>query len=245
MVTGASRGIGRAIAQRLATHGCKVAINFNSSAHAANELVQAIARTGGQAVAFHADVSDPAQLTEMVSSVRRSFGEIDILINNAGFVRDRLLLRMTESDWTDVWNADFDGSFRLSELVLPGMAQRGWGRVVNISSVVGIAGNAGQANYAAAKGAIVGMTRDLAVAYAKSAVTVNCIAPGYIHTDATAALDDQYRRAWLEQVPMGRWGDAEEIAAVVGFLASDDASYITGRCIVVDGGLLASDAASA
>jgi 3-oxoacyl-[acyl-carrier protein] reductase len=240
LVTGASRGIGRAIARHLADSGAAVGINFNTSAGPAAELRDEIRSSGGRAATVQADVSRPEDLTAMLGTVAEELGQVDILVNNAGFVRDRLLLRMSEQDWDAVWATDYLGAARLARSVLPTMKSTGWGRIINIASVVGLAGNAGQANYAAAKGAMIGFTRDLAVSAAGKGVTVNCVAPGYIDTDATAVMDQQHKDAWLKQIPIGRWGDVEEIAAVVRFLASREASYVTGQCIIVDGGLLLS-----
>lgn len=238
LVTGASRGIGWATARRLACDGAAVVINYKSSPEPAIALAAEITALGGRARAVEADVADSPQLSSMLEEITTSLGPVDILVNNAGFVRDRLMLRMSEADWDSVWDTDYAGAAWLARAVLPGMNERGWGRVINIASIVGIAGNAGQANYAAAKGAIIGLTRDLAAGVAASGVTVNCVAPGYISTDATAAMADQHKDAWLNQIPMGRRGDVEEIASVLSFLASDAASYMTGQCIIVDGGLL-------
>lgn len=239
LITGASRGIGRATAIRLAADGIAVAINYNLSRAAAEAIVIGITKEGGTAMAFQGDVSLEGERATLVQAVGERLGPIDILVNNAGFVRDRLVLRMTKEDWTDVWQTDYSASAKLARALLPAMAQRGWGRIINVASIVGLAGNAGQANYAAAKGAIIGLTQDLAPAHARSGVTINSVAPGYIDTDATAAMDQQYRDAWLLQVPMGRWGNPEEVASVIAFLAGPDSSYITGQCIIVDGGLLA------
>lgn len=238
LITGASRGIGRSVARRLAQAGASVAINYNSSSESAEALEAEIARTGTQTLTVKADVSSDQERQALLETVEERLGPIDILVNNAGFVRDRLLLRMTEDDWSAVWATDYAGSAWLCRAVLPEMRDRGWGRIVNVTSIVGMAGNAGQANYAAAKGALIGLTKDLAGDAARHGVTVNCVSPGYINTDATAALTEQYREAWLEQVPMGRRGEPEEIAGIICFLAGPEASYITGQCIVVDGGLL-------
>lgn len=240
LVTGASRGIGRATAIQLAEENARVAINYNSSREPALELERNIRERDGEAWTFQADVSKQQDLSRMLEEVTTQLGEVDILVNNAGFVRDRVLLRMSTDDWNAVWATDFTGAAALARAVLPSMKRRGWGRVINIASVVGIAGNAGQANYAAAKGAIIGFTQDLAPVVARDGVTVNCVAPGYIDTDATAGMEEQYKERWLRQIPVGRWGRAEEIASVIRFLASPEASYITGQCIVVDGGLLIS-----
>lgn len=238
LVTGASRGIGRATARRLAELGASVAVNYHASAAPAVELRDAIRVAGGRALALQADVADPAQVHGMLESITADLGTIDILVNNAGFVRDRLLLRMTDQDWDDVWATDYGGAALLARSVLPGMVERGWGRIVNVASVVGMVGNAGQANYAAAKGAMIGLTKDLSTKAARHNVTVNCVAPGYIATDATAALEREHREAWLKQIPMGRWGEPEDVAAAIAFLATPASAYITGQVLVVDGGML-------
>jgi 3-oxoacyl-[acyl-carrier protein] reductase len=238
LVTGASRGIGRRTAEKLYALGAAVALNYNASSEPAMMMAASIRQHGGRALPIQADVSDPKQCEAMINVVEHELGPIDILINNAGFVRDRLLLRMSVEDWDAVWATDFQGSAGLARLVMRGMIERNWGRVVNVASIVGLVGNAGQANYAAAKGAMIGLTKDLSTEAAKHNVTVNCVIPGYIATDATAALEKEHQDAWLAQIPMGRWGEPEEVAGAIVFLAGHDASYITGQSLVIDGGML-------
>ncbi len=239
LITGASRGIGRACASLLAAHGVPVAINYRNAEGDATRLVEEIAASGGTAVALRGDVADPDQAMRLVDQADSKLGDIGILINNAGITRDRLLLQMTVEDWDATWCTDLAGSRAVARRALHSMVPRGSGRIINLSSVVGSTGNAGQANYAAAKSAVTGLTRQLAVEAAPGGVTVNCVVPGFITTDATAHLTGPQREAWLERIPMGRAAIAEEVAAMVVFLASDQAAYVTGQCIAVDGGLLA------
>ena len=239
LVTGASRGIGRVVALGLAAHGLPVAVNYRAARAEAEETVRAIQRHGVQATALQADVAVPEQAADLVRRTEAELGSLSVLINNAGITRDRLLIQMTEEDWQATWQTDLVGSRIIGRAALASMSARRDGRIINISSVVGTVGNAGQANYAAAKSAVLGFTRELAVQGAPLGITVNCVVPGYIETDATAHLTIQQREAWLRRIPMKRAATAEDVAELVIFLAVAKGSYITGQCITVDGGLSA------
>jgi len=237
LVTGASRGIGAAVALRLASEGATVVVNYSGSREAALGVVEAIIAAGGRASAVQADVSDPVACTALVEGVAAEYGAIDILVNNAGITRDNLLLLMTESEWDSVMAVNLKGAFLMSKAVLRGMIKRRRGSIVSISSVVGRRGNAGQANYSAAKAGLLGFTKSLAREVASRNVRVNAVAPGYIETEMTAALPDAARKALIDQIPLGRIGTPETVADAVVFLAGDTASFITGAVIAVDGGL--------
>ena len=237
LVTGGSRGIGRAIAMRLAWDGNAVAVNYTSNSAAAEEVVAAITDAGGEAISVAADVGDPDAVAAMFSDVEEVLGRVEILVNNAGITRDDLLLRMDLEAWDTVIRTNLRSVFLTSKAVLRGMLRNKWGRIVNISSVSGIAGNPGQANYAASKAGVIGMSKSLAKEIGSRGITVNVVAPGFVDTDMTAALGDEVTAAAAKQISVGRLGRPDEIAAAVAFLASDDAAYITGQSIVVDGGL--------
>jgi 3-oxoacyl-[acyl-carrier protein] reductase len=227
LVTGASRGIGHAIAAELVKQGAKVIGTATSADGAKN--VPGIGRV--------LNVKDAAQTDALVEAVQKEFGEILILVNNAGITRDNLALRMKDADWDEVMETNLRAVFRLSRAVMRGMMKARWGRIINITSVVGASGNPGQANYAAAKAAVVGMTKSLAREIGSRNITVNCVAPGFIDTDMTRALPDEQRKALLTQIPLGRLGKVEDIAAAVGYLASPGADYVTGTVLHVNGGM--------
>ncbi len=237
LVTGASRGIGRAIAIQLGRCGCKVAVNYQRSESAALETAEAIRAAGGVAVTIAADVSDPIQVKTLVEAVNRELGPIEILVNNAGITRDNLFMRMKEEEWTSVLQTNLNSVYYCTQAVVRAMMKARFGRIVAISSVSGLVGNAGQVNYAAAKAGILGLIKSVAREAASRGVTANVVAPGYIETDMTAALPEEIRKGMLDKIPAGRYGAPEDVANVVAFLVSDEASYINGQVIAVDGGM--------
>ena len=236
LVTGGSRGIGRAIALELGQHGASVAVGYASNKDAAEQVVAEIETRGGEAFAFGCDVQDPDAIEPAVASVLERFGKIDVLVNNAGITRDRSLAKMSRDEWDVVLQTNLGSVFHLTSRVLPHMVQAGYGRIVNISSVIGLHGNFGQANYAAAKAGIIGFTKSAALKLARKGVTVNAIAPGFIETEMIAAMPEEVRAKILEKIPMGRFGRPEEIAQAVVFLVSSG-DYITGQVIEINGGM--------
>lgn len=238
IVTGASRGIGRAIAEELARRGARVVVNYNSSAAAAEEVVQAICNEGGEAIAVQADVSDMEQAQQLVKATLDAYGGLDILVNNAGTTRDMLLMMMSESDWDDVLRINLKSAYNCSKAALRPMMRKRYGRIINMTSVAGIAGNPGQTNYSASKAGLIGFTKSLAREVGSRNITVNAVAPGFVPTELTTSLPEEIREASIQQIPLGRWGTAEEVAFAVAFLASDEASYITGHVLSVDGGMV-------
>jgi 3-oxoacyl-[acyl-carrier protein] reductase len=237
VVTGGSRGIGRAIALRLAACGARVVVNYQANAAAAEQVVAEIEAGGGQACAVQADVVDAAQAAALIAAATEAFGAVDILVNNAGITRDNLLMRMSEDDWAAVLHTNLTGTFHCIKAAQRQMIRQRYGRIIQIGSVVGLAGNAGQANYAAAKAGLVGLTKALSKELGSRNITVNLVAPGFIATDMTARLAPEVMQRALEQVSLGRLGTPEDVAAAVAFLASEDAAYITGQVLSVDGGL--------
>ena len=236
IVTGASRGIGRAIALALAAEGAKVAVNYASSSGAADAVVAEIAGTGGEAIALQADVSKADQVDALFAAVMEKWGRVDVLVNNAGITRDTLLLRMKPEDWQAVIDLNLTGVFLCTRAASKIMLKQKSGRIVNISSVVGLIGNPGQANYSAAKAGVIGFTKSVAKELAPRGITVNAIAPGFIATDMTHGLDSD---SILKMIPLGRYGQAEEVAGATRFLAADPAAaYITGQVLNVDGGMV-------
>ena len=238
LVTGASRGIGRAIALRLAKEGAAVAINYAGNATAAEEVRGLIEAEGGRAITIQANVADASAVEAMIQQVTEAFCTIDILVNNAGITKDGLLMRMKEEDWDAVINTNLKGIFHCTKAVTKLMMKKRSGRIVNMASVVGLMGNAGQANYAAAKAGVIGFSKSVARELASRGITVNMVAPGFINTDMTAVLPDKVKEAMVEDIPLGRMGEAENVADAVLFLVSDQASYITGQVVNVDGGMV-------
>jgi acetoacetyl-CoA reductase len=236
LVTGGSRGIGKAIALELGRQGASVAVGYANNKEAAEEVAAEIAKSGGESFAFGCDVGDPAAIEPAVAGVLERFGKIDVLVNNAGITRDRSLAKMSPEEWDAVLQTNLSSVFHLTSRVLPHMVAAGYGRIVNISSVIGLHGNFGQANYAAAKAGIIGFTKSAALETARKGVTVNAIAPGFIETEMIAAMPEEVRATILAKIPMGRFGRPDEIAQVVTFLVSHG-DYITGQVIEINGGM--------
>jgi len=237
IITGGARGIGKAISQSLAQDGAHLVIS-DVNLQEAKQTAEALASSEHRCLAVEANVTDGKAVAEMVDQAVREFGRIDILINNAGITRDGLLLRMKEEDWDLVLNVNLKGAFHCTKAVLPSMSKRRGGRIVNIASIVGVMGNAGQANYAASKAALIGFTKSVAREYASRGITVNAVAPGFIDTAMTQNLSAQVREGLMKQIPLGRLGTADDIAHAVRFLVSEEAGYITGHVLHVNGGML-------
>jgi 3-oxoacyl-[acyl-carrier protein] reductase len=237
LVTGGSRGIGRAVVEALARAGARVAFTYRSSADEADALAAALATEGLETMAIASDAADPVEAERVVARVTGEWGRLDVLVNNAGINRDRLMLRMTEDDWDAVIGTNLKSVFGYSKAAYPVMMRQRSGRIVNMTSVVGVMGNAGQTNYAASKAGIIGFTKSLARELGSRGVTVNAVAPGYVETDMTAAMPDAAKQAMLGSVPLGRPAQPAEIASAVLFLASSSAAYITGHVLMVDGGM--------
>ena len=237
LVTGGGRGIGRAIVLELARNGCDVAVNYAKSADAADETARAASALGVRAETFGADVSDRAQAEALFKAIREAMGPVEVLVNNAGITRDGLLVRMKPEDWDAVIAANLSSVFYCTKEAVRDMARARWGRIVNLASVVGLIGNAGQANYSASKAGIIGFTKSVAREYAARGITVNAIAPGFIDTSMTAVLKEDVKAAITTQIPMGAIGTPDDVARAAAFFASEGSSYITGQVLAVDGGM--------
>lgn len=237
LVTGASRGIGKEIALTLASYGATVIINYNGSEGRATEVLEEIKANGGTGIVYQADVSDFNQVKQMMDDIKKQFGSIHILVNNAGITKDNLILRMSEDEFNDVIDINLKGVFNCLRNISPIMLKQRYGRIINISSIVGIHGNPGQVNYSAAKAGVIGMTKSLAKELGSRGITVNAVAPGYIDTDMTKVLKDDLKDKIKQEILLRRLGEAKDVAALVAFLASDNSAYITGQTIQVDGGL--------
>jgi 3-oxoacyl-[acyl-carrier protein] reductase len=238
LVTGSGRGIGRAIAVRLAKGGAKVAIAYRANDAAAEETAELVRDVGAGGELFKGDVASPEDVEALVKGVGETFGPVEILVNNAGTTRDNIMLRMKDAEFDEVLRTNLKGTYLCTRAVLRRMVRARWGRIVNISSVVGLLGNAGQANYAASKAGIIGFTKSVAREVAGRGITVNAVAPGYVKTELTGSLSENIKGQIMGQVPMGRFGKPQEIAEVVAFLAGDGAAYVTGQTISVDGGMV-------
>lgn len=238
LVTGGSRGIGRAIALELGARGATVIVNYNSSAEAAEEVLGHIKASGGDGMVYQADVSDADQVDTMIKSVVKEYGKLDVLVNNAGTTKDNVIMMLKPEDFDKVINTNLRSAWLCCKAASRQMMKKRTGRIINITSVVGIAGNGGQTNYAASKAGMIGLTKSLAKELATRNVTVNAVAPGFIGTDMTADLGDDVKETAISHIPLGRMGDPEDVAKAVAFLASNDAGYITGQVLVVDGGMV-------
>ena len=238
IVTGGGRGIGRAIAVRLAEEGVNVAISYRSNDAAAEASAALVRKAGVECALFKGDVASPPDVEALIKGVQETFGRIDILVNNAGTTRDNLMLRMKEEEFDEVLRTNLKGTYLCTRAVLRPMVRARWGRIVNVSSVVGISGNAGQANYAASKAGIIGFTKSVAREVAQRGITANTVAPGYVETELTSGLPEEVKDNIRDQVPVGRFGEPEEIAEVVAFLAGEGAGYVTGQTLAVDGGMV-------
>ncbi len=237
IVTGGGRGIGRAVAVRLAEEGASVAISYRKDAAAPEEAAAAVRAAGVECEIFKGDVASPEDVQALFKGVGDAFGRVDIVINNAGITRDNIMLRMKEEEFDDVLRTNLGGTYLCTRAALRPMVRARWGRIVNVSSVVGLVGNAGQANYAASKAGIIGFTKSVAREVAQRGITANAIAPGYVETELTGSLPEDVKDRIRDQVPLGRFGEAEEVAEVVAFLAGEGAGYVTGQTIAVDGGM--------
>lgn len=238
IVTGGARGIGRAIAMTLAAAGANIVINYSSSSKAADEVVEEARKLGVRALAFKADVSKDEEIENLVKQVLNDFGSIDILVNNAGITRDNLLIRMSEKDFMDVIDTNLKGAFICTKHVSKVMMKQRTGKIINIASVVGVMGNAGQSNYSASKAGLIGFTKSIAKEIAKRGINVNAVAPGYIQTDMTASLPDKIKEEFLNGIPLSRAGMPQDVANAVLFLSSEYSDYITGQVINIDGGMV-------
>ena len=238
VVTGASRGIGAEIAKTLAKEGAKVVVNYSGSEAKAQEVVAEIEALGSEAIAVRADVSNSEDVKAMMDETIAKFGKIDFLVNNAGITRDNLLMRMKEDEWDDVMNINLKGVFVCTKAVTRQMMRQRSGKIVNVASIVGVAGNPGQANYVAAKAGVIGLTKTTAQELASRNILVNAVAPGFLTTDMTDALAEEVKEGMLRMIPLKRLGEPEHVAKTVAFLLSDDANYITGQTIHIDGGMV-------
>lgn len=237
IVTGASRGIGKDIALHLAKEGAKVVVNYSGSKEKAEAVVEEIKSFGGEAFAIQANVDQTEDVQNLINATLEKFGAIDILVNNAGITRDNLIMRMKEQEWDDVLNTNLKGVFLCTKAVTRQMMKQRAGRIINITSIVGASGNPGQANYVAAKAGVIGLTKSSALELASRNITVNSVAPGFITTDMTDALPEEVKTNMLKQIPLAKFGNPEDVAKTVAFLASDDANYITGQTLHVNGGM--------
>ncbi|ALS78254.1 3-oxoacyl-[acyl-carrier-protein] reductase [Planococcus kocurii] len=238
IITGGSRGIGAEIARKFAADGAKVVVNYSGSQEKAEAVVADIEANGGTAIAVKANVSDAESVKAMVDETMKTFGSVDILVNNAGITRDNLMMRMKDDEWDDVININLKGVFICTKAVTRQMMKQRSGRIVNIASIVGVMGNAGQANYVAAKAGVIGLTKTTARELASRGITANAVAPGFITTDMTEKLSEDVQKAMMGQIPLGRFGAPEDVAKAALFLASDDASYMTGQTLHLDGGMV-------